>query len=272
MDVTSRARQVGRRADSSEWLDAAVRVGLVSYGVVHLLIAWLGLRLAFGNGGGSASSQGAFHQLAQSTLGRVSLFVVAFGFLALVVWQAVEAAQGHRDEDGGKRVLKRVTSGGKAVVYAVLGYSAFSTAQGSSSGGGGTQGWTARLMGAPGGPVLVAVVGLGVLGVAGSLAYRGWTEKFRSKLDAEGQSGGTGRAYVRFGKAGYLGKGVSLGVVGALFVTAALTHDPQRSGGLDRALHTLLQQPFGAVLLAVVAVGLACYGLFCFAWARHLDR
>ena len=52
------------RADNSEWMDHAVRVGLVSYGVVHLLMAWLALRLAFGDGGGSASSQGALQQLA----------------------------------------------------------------------------------------------------------------------------------------------------------------------------------------------------------------
>ena len=268
MDVTTQAG----RAGNSEWMDAAVRVGLVSYGVVHLLIAWLGLRLAFGGGGGSASSQGAFHELARNALGRASLYVVAFGFLALVVWQGLEAAQGHRDEEGRKRLFKRVASGGKVVVYAVLGYSALSTAQGSSSGGGGAQGWTARIMGAPGGPVLVALVGIGVLVVAGFLAYRGWTEKFRSKLDAQGQRGSAGTAYVRLGKAGYLSKGVALGVVGGLFVTAAATHDPQKSGGLDQALHTLLQQPFGVALLAVVALGLACYGLFCFAWARHLDR
>ena len=81
-------------------MDHAVRVGLVSYGVVHLLLAWLALRLALGNGGGSASSQGALHQLAKTTVGRLSLYVVAAGFVALVVWQFLEAVWGHRDEDG----------------------------------------------------------------------------------------------------------------------------------------------------------------------------
>jgi hypothetical protein len=57
-----------------------------------------------------------------------------------------------------------------------------------------------------------------------------------------------------------------------LFLYAAITHDPQKSGGLDEALRELLQKPFGAPLLVAVALGFACYGLFCFAWARHLDR
>ena len=65
------------------------------------------MRLVFGHSGGSASQQGAFRQLAQTGVGRASLYLVALGFLALVVWQALEAVFGHRDEDGGKRVLKR---------------------------------------------------------------------------------------------------------------------------------------------------------------------
>jgi len=121
---------------------------------------------------------------------------------------------------------------------------------------------------------MVALIGaaIGILVVAGFLAYRGWTEKFRSKLESEGKTGKDGSAYVTFGKGGYLGKSVAIAIVGPLFLYAAFTHDPQKSGGLDEALHRLLQQPFGAPVLVLIALGFACYGLFCFAWARHLDR
>lgn len=272
MDTALSKERLGFKADNSNFLDHAVRVGLVSYGVVHLLISWLALQLAFGDRSGQASSSGALHELAQSGLGRVSLYVVAAGFAALIVWQALEAAVGHRDEDGGKRTWKRVVSGVKVIIYATIGYSALKIATGSSSKGGGTDTWTAKLMSAPAGPVIVALVGVVVICVGGALIWRGWKEKFRSKLDVDGNSGKDGRAYVLFGKAGYIAKGVALGIVGALFLYAGLTHDPQKSGGLDTALTKLLDQPFGVPLLAVMAVGIACYGLFCFAWARHLDR
>ena len=61
-------------------------------------------------------------------------------------------------------------------------------------------------------------------------------------------------------------------VIGGLFVYAAVTHDAQKSAGLDQALQKIVQQPFGQILLALVAVGIACYGVFAFARARHLDR
>ena len=47
-DVTNRAEQAGQQVDNSEWFEKAVKVGLVAYGVVHLLVGWLALQLAFG--------------------------------------------------------------------------------------------------------------------------------------------------------------------------------------------------------------------------------
>ena len=272
MNASLEAARARRRADDSHWMDGAVRVGLVSYGVVHLLIAWLSLRLAFGDSGGSASSQGALQQLAKTPVGLASLYVVAAGFVALAGWQAMEALWGNRDRSGAKRVRKRLASAGKAVVYAALAGSAFKIAIGAGSGGGGTKGLTARLMALPAGPLLVGLVGLAVIGVAGAIAYRGMSESFRDDMEVDGQIGADGGTYVLLGKVGHVSKAVAFAIVGALFLFAAFTHDPKESGGLDQALHKLLAQPFGAPLLVVIALGFACFGLFCFAWARHLDR
>jgi hypothetical protein len=56
-----------------------------------------------------------------------------------------------------------------------------------------------------------------------------------------------------------------------LFCFAAVDHSAQKSGGLDQALHKVLHQPFGPVLLFAISVGIGCYGLFCLARARHLS-
>ncbi len=272
MDVTERVGQLGRKADSSDVVDNLVRVGLLSYGVVHLLIAWLALRIAFGHSGRSASSTGALSELAKSAVGQVSLFVVGVGFLSLVGWQAFEAATGHRREEGGRRVAKRAASVGKVVVYGALAVSALRIAVGAGSTGGKTDPMTARLMSMPGGTLLVGAVGVAILAVAGFLAHRGWTQRFTQDLGPGAQSGDRRPAIVTLGMVGYVAKGVALAVVGALFLWAALTHDPQKSGGLDQALRKVQQEPFGVPVLAVIALGIACFGLYCFAWARHLER
>lgn len=269
--MTGAAERMGREADSSDWLDHAVRAGLVAYGLVHLMIGWLALQLAFGDRSGSASSTGALRELAQQPFGRVALWLVAIGMFILVLWRLIEAAFGYRDEDGAKRLRKRIGSLGKAVIYGSIGLTGLKIAIGSGSKGG-TDSTTAQLMGLPAGQWIVGAVGLAIIGYGASLVVRAWQEKFAEHLDARGKSGDAGSAYLLFGKLGYQAKGISIGIVGGLFVYAALTHDAKKSGGLDQALQKVLEQPFGPYLLAAMAAGIGCYGLFCFARARHLSR
>jgi hypothetical protein len=270
--ITDRAQGAGQQAHNSEWVDTAARVGLVAYGVMHLVIAWLAIQLAFGDKKGSADSQGAVQQLNQQPFGQVLVWAVGIGMFLLAVWQGLEALYGYRNEEGFTQVRKRVTAAGKAVVYVVIGISAVHAATGSTTAKkNGTDSTTAKVMDWPGGQAIVAAVGIAIIGIGGYLVHRAWTEKFAKHINAEGKSGETGKAYLWFGKAGYTAKGVTFGIVGALFLYAGLSHDAKKSGGLDQALHKVLQQPFGPFLLVVIALGLGCYGLFCFARARHFN-
>jgi hypothetical protein len=277
-------RRAAVEAKDNDAIDHAVRVGLVAYGVVHLLIAWLVLQIAFGETGQNASAQGAMHTLARQPLGEVLVWAVGIGFVILVLWRLLEAWQAFITREGTERVLKAGAMLVSAVVYGVLAVIAFQVAAGAGSqggqgggkgggqgGGSSTDSMTAQLMSAPGGQLLVGAVGLGVIGYAGYLVHRGWTEKFLKELDgSHGRK--AGKAYRWIGKVGHIGKGVAFALVGGLFVWAAVTHDPKKSGGLDQALQQVREQPFGQVLLVAIAVGIACYGLFAFVWARHLSR
>jgi hypothetical protein len=256
----------------SDWIDWVARAGLVAYGVVYVLIGWLALQLAWGDRSGKPSSSGALRELAQQPFGGVLIWVVSIGMFLLALWQLLEAGFGHRDEEGKKRLAKRLASVGKAVVYVVIGFSGVKIAIGSGSSGKGEETFTAKLMNLPAGQVLVAVVGLAIIGFGIFQLYRAWTEGFADKLDGEGRSGKSGTAYIAFGKAGYTARGVAFAIVGGLFVYAAVTHNAKKSGGLDQALFEVLDQPFGPVLLTLVAIGLVCFGLFTFAQARHLSR
>ena len=62
-------------------------------------------------------------------------------------------------------------------------------------------------------------------------------------------------------------------MIGGLFVYAAIDHHAKKSGGLDQALHKVLAPArSGRSCSSLIAAGIGCYGLFCFARARHLSR
>ena len=85
------AHNTAQRAGNSDALENLARVGLIAFGVVHLLVAWLAIQLAWFDGGGqSADQSGAMATLAESPIGKPLLWIVGLGLIALAVWQAAE--------------------------------------------------------------------------------------------------------------------------------------------------------------------------------------
>ena len=273
-DTSSQAEQTARDVHSSDTLEHVNRIGLIAFGAVHVVLGSLAVQLAFGERSGSTSTTGAVQELAQQPFGIVLVWLVAIGMVLYCGIQLVEAAIGRRDDDGAKRGLKRAISLGKAVVYGVIAFSALKVALGKGSGGGeqSTDSMTGKIMDLPGGQVLVGLIGVGILVTGGMLVVKGVSDGFLKDLENEGQRGASGSAYTWLGRVGYTAKGVAIGMVGLLFGYAAITHDPDKSGGLDQALTDVLDQPYGPVLITALGLGLASFGVFCFAWARHVDR
>jgi hypothetical protein len=65
------------------------------------------------------------------------------------------------------------------------------------------------------------------------------------------------------GVTGFLAKGIALSALGVLLVIAAVTADPDKSGGLDQAFQALVRLPFGEVLVVLVGIGFIAYGVYC---------
>jgi uncharacterized membrane protein (DUF2068 family) len=73
----------------------------------------------------------------------------------------------------------------------------------------------------------------------------------------------------RLGVTGYAAKGGAYAIAGTLLVIAALRYDPDQARGLDAAMHALARQAYGPWLLALMAAGIAAYGLFCLVESRY---
>src|SRR5207245_1271797 len=83
------------------------------------------------------------------------------------------------------------------------------------------------------------------------------TRKFAKKLDMSRLRVKARRVVRGLGAVGYAAKGAAYAVVGVLLVVAGVTFDPNKSRGLDGAIRTIAQEPYGKVLLVVVAAGIA---------------
>ena len=261
----STVKHAARVAKGSSAFRRIARVGFVVLGLIHVIIGSIAISIAAG-ASGDADQDGAMEQVRQNPFGGLLLVLIAAGLFALAVWQiasAFLAADPAETKKWGKRIklfgiaLAYLVIGGMALIYALGGRADSEKASKTLS---------AVVLAAPGGMVLLVIIGLAVAGVGLGFIVGGFTRGFEKLLDLP--SGAARGGIVTLGVIGYFGKGIAVGVTGVLFVVAAVTQDPEKGAGLDAALHSLLALPFGAVILGAVGVGLAVYGVFCIARAR----
>ncbi|MEO5663448.1 MAG: DUF1206 domain-containing protein [Nocardioides sp.] len=257
-DAGDSAKAAAAKAGDHPVVEWGARLGYGANGVLHVLLAFLTAQVALGGGGKQASQSGALATLAEEPLGQVLLWVLAVGFVLLALWQLTELVTQ-------EEVFDKAKAGGKLVLYAALAWTSFTFASGGrSSSNDQTKDFTATLMDAPAGQLLVGLLGVGVLGIAGYHVYKGWKKKFLEDLQEH-----PGQWAVVAGQIGYIAKGIALVAVGILFLTAAIQHRAGKATGLDGALRSMLDLPFGPVILIGIAVGLVAYAVYSFARARY---
>lgn len=243
------------------------RVGLVSYGVVHVLIAALAVQVALGDRE-RADKKGALQAVASTGPGVVLLWVVTAGLVALVVWQLAEAALGHRGSPPRQRALRVAINLAEAGLFGVLAYSAASVA---AKGGepSSSPSFATVVFGLPFGPLLVGLAGAGVVVGAGYAVRRGVHHTFLRELDLRGAGLRRSTRVTRIGQVGWTALGVAYGVPGVLLVTAAVRYDPAQPTTLDAGLQAVADQPWGPPLLVLLALGLVAFGVYCLYDARY---
>jgi len=264
------SRGAARELTHSTPYEALARAGLVARGVVFGVIGVLAFEVALGAGGKATNQQGALATIARQPFGRVLLVIVAIGLAGYALWRLVSAAIGPRDspDDG---VRERVPALASGIVYAALCFTAVKILFGghATSSASSPKHATAGVLGWPGGPVLVTIAGLILIGVGVYQGYQGVARKFCEEARTDEMGPGIRRAYTTLGVFGFLARMVVFLLVGYGLIKAALDYQPRSAIGLDGALQQLAHSPYGPALIGVVAVGLIGFASYCVADARY---
>ncbi len=248
--------------------DVIVGVGLVTYGIVHLLIAGIAVRIAWTGARGNDSQDAALDAMAQTVFGEVLLWITAVGLLALTVWQLFETVWRRNPvENPIGKAFGRTGSLLSAAGYLALSISAIRVAL---AGRAAREGRRATDVVTPIEEALLRVFAVVTGGVLVALAvraiYRGVRRRFLDDLKL-----GAPTAVVVIGQGGYIGKGITFGIVGVLMIVTGVDGRTGRPG-LEAVFRLLNLSPAGGVLLLLKAFGLALFGVYCFAWAANRRR
>ncbi|MGP9819697.1 DUF1206 domain-containing protein [Salinarimonas sp. NSM] len=249
----------------SNALEKTARVGYAARGIVYMLVGGLAVMAAVGAGGDTGGSRNALASLLDEPYGKALLAVIALGLLAFAVWREVAAvSDADRRGTSGKGLAIRGAHVISGIVYLSLAVYAAGLAFGWATGGGGSgdggaQSWSAWLLAQPFGRWLLGLVGLAVAGVGVAFLGRAWKGDVTKHLHYAPEQRGW---VVPLGRAGFAARGVVFLIIGGFLVVAAWQAQSSEARGLGGALRTLQEQPYGWVLLGLVAAGLFAFGVF----------
>ena len=252
-------------------LRVAARLGYFTHGVVYGLVGTLALLSALGQRGGRVTnSQGAVQRIGDSDWGEPMLWAVAIGLACYALWNCVRAVfdPEHCGREG-KGILKRLGYGVSATSHAFLSVYAFQSALGRAAAGGGSERSVAEVLGLPGGRILIGIAALAVIGFGLYQLYRGIAGEVGKEFSGSDLPATRRRLVMNVARLGFVARGVVFPIIGGSLAVVALGANPGETHNLGEALHEIAVQPFGSVLLGIVAAGLIAYGIHMLCVARY---
>ena len=247
------------------------KAGLISKGIVYIILGALAFMAAFEIGGQSSSDtnrSGVLSSLRSMPAGKVLLLIVTAGLLCYCVWRIVQAFHVHED-DSRKKWGKRARYIFSCLAYLSLAFTALQVVLYNKENNGDTnQHWAAKIMSQPFGQWLL---GIGALILAGVGIYQIWyglSEKYKKHVESNRQHAGVTSQLLVAGKIGYVARGIVWLLLAYMGFKAAVDSNPKEAGDTGKAFQFLESWSAGSLLLGALALGLIAYGIFNFIRAR----
>ena len=251
------------------------KAGWFAKGVVYVIAGLLALSVALRASGWSdsadtgnqeASPTGAIKTVAGSDGGTLLLWLLAIGMLIYAGWRVLSAVMpGGSDAEARLHRIGYIVS---AIVYVMFAITAIALARSASTDANGNQqvtDITSPIMSNAAGRWLIGLVGVIVIAVGLYRLSKGIKVDVDDELDLSGMSPQRLKCTKVLGAIGEFGRGIGIGLVGFFLLRAAIAYDVNEATGLDGALRRLATHSWGVVVVFVVGIGFATYGIFCLA-------
>lgn len=246
----------------------AMRFGYFARGVTYLIIGALALLAAWTGREAEGTGQ-ALDTLRGYPAGEIMLWALCIGFLSYAFWRGLACYYDLEEHGSGlKGFVARTGFVVSAVIHVGLAITAARVAFGSGSGGESDTPQTAAswMMTLPYGTYILMGIGAIVICAGIYQAWKGLSGKYKEYLRLTEWT----ERLDPVAKAGLLAKGAILALIGTFLIYAGMHTDPGQAGGIGEALQSVRSQPYGMILLTILAVGTVAFALFC--WIEAVYR
>jgi hypothetical protein len=250
-------------------METLLRLGYLVRGVVYGVIGLLALQVVLGGGGTLTDTQGAIAIMGGTPLGGILLYAILAGLVGYGLWGLIRAIVDplHKGTDA-KGIAERIGYVISGISYLLLALATYNliTGRASAAHNGAQTAQTQQTVGTiltqPWGAWVVGLVALIIIGAGLLQIYQGVQRNFNQQFSSYALSSNQQKWIVRLGRFGAAARGLVFTLIGIFLFLAAYNNDPSRAKGIEGVLASILQQPYGLWLLAIVALGLIAFGIY----------
>jgi hypothetical protein len=251
---------------NNNWINSIARIGLVSKGIVYLLLGLLAFMAAFeigGQQGAGTTQKNVFDFVKKAPGGMGLLALLCAGLFCYSLWRGIQAFG--RELKWTKR-LRYLFSG---LAYLSAAYTALRIVLHTyRNNGNQNQHLAGQILQTTYGKWLLGALALVVAATGIYQIWYGLSEKYKKHVQGLGAEA-PGSYLLYSGKIGYAARGTVWLIVSYLLLKAALHANAAEAGGSGKALRFIEQVHYGSILLGAIGFGLMAYGLFNFIRARY---
>ena len=263
------SKKVAHAATTGRVVENMVRLGYMVRGMVYGMIGLLALQVAMGGGGALTDPQGAIATMGRTPLGGILLYVVLAGLVGYGLWGLIRAIADplHKGTDA-KGIGERIGFAISGISYLALGLITLNliTGQATAAQNGAQTAQAQQAVGTilskPWGVWVVGAVALAITSAGLLQIYQSTRPDFIRQYQPYALSGNQRKWITNLGRFGVAARGLVFTLIGFFLFLAAYQNDPGRAQGIGGVLTSLLHQPYGPWLLALVALGLIAFGIY----------
>jgi hypothetical protein len=199
--------------------------------------------------------------------GMLLLSLLAAGLVCYSIWRVIQAFATTGKEIKWPKRLRYLFS---ALTYLLIAYSAVQILlyNQQDSGGDQNQHWAGQILSKQYGQWLLGIGALLIAAVGVYQIYYGLSEKYKKSIQQKSGSSDIEKAFIRFGKIGYVARGIVWLIIAYLLFNAARYSSAAEAGDTSKAFQ-FVEGSFGSILLGLLGIGFILYGTFNFIRSRY---
>lgn len=249
-------------------IKSIAKTGYVSKGIVYALSGILAFGAAIGLGNSSEGKLGVLKFLEEQPFGKVLLGLLGLGLLCYAYWRFFQSIEDPEDiGNDNKGIGKRIGFFFSGMVYLGLGIFSIYEIFKQTNGGGSAK---SEMLPTEYLPYIFYALAAGMAIKSVFQFVKVYKGDFLSKFHLDKMNNRKTIKTIKWlGYAGWISRGILVGIVAYFFFMAADTASQGDIKGTEEAFSFLRQNSEGPWLVGLVALGLICYGAYMFIKAKY---